>query len=816
MGKDSDRMTFGLLIGLINTGYQEGIVSGVVDFTKENDINLLCFETERLKSRDFWQTGKNILFDVVDRSNVDGLIIITTALQNDVGKDAFISFLSRYHSIPMVSIGEQIADCPSLITDNEKGLMDLFAHLVDVHSYKRLAYITGPVRNTESQIRFENYKKFLQSRNMPFDPDLVVEGDFTGVSGRQAAKALIEERKADFDVIVAANDLMALGAIEELTLHGLQVPGDTFVVGFDDVAESRDSSLTTVRQPLHEQGYLAALSLFKLLNDNYDLITSIPTELIIRESCGCYSQNVSSCAACMTTPVDMPLDEALADHEGEITAEIVDILTGISPGTDKLAKEWSEKSLLALAKSYKLSSADVFIKTWNRIIYEATIAGINVSVLQSMISSFRHNLLCYNAESKQRTFLEDQLHRARIMIEEAVHKEQASRKIITEIREEKLNVIGADLASAGNLEELLNVIHAEFPSLGIKSCYLSLFENPMDRSRLVLAYNNDNRADLDGDGVLFSTKELAPESLYPKDRRYNFVIHALYHQDKNLGFIMLEMGDDVQIVNTFVSLSAKISAALRHTMLIEELVLQSQNLESFNKKLEYSNQQLQDFAFVASHDLQEPLRKINFFGERLKRKYYSLLDNQGRDYLDRMQNAALRMQKLIEGLLDYSRVTTMAKPFITVDLSQVVQGVLSDLEVPIKKTGGRVSVESLPAINADPTQMRQLFQNLIGNALKFYKPNEPPVIRVYSSNDAPARCRTIIVEDNGIGIEAKDHEKIFGVFRKLHGKGRYEGSGIGLAICKKIVERHGGTIRVESRPGEGTRFIVDLSQENTY
>ena len=154
-------MTFGLLIGLINTGYQEGIVSGVVDFSKEKDINLLCFETERLKSRDFWQTGKNILFDVVDRSNVDGLIIITTALQNDVGKDAFISFLSRYHAIPMVSIGEKIAGCPSLITDNEKGLMDLFAHLVDVHSYKRLAYITGPVRNTESQIRLENYKKFF-------------------------------------------------------------------------------------------------------------------------------------------------------------------------------------------------------------------------------------------------------------------------------------------------------------------------------------------------------------------------------------------------------------------------------------------------------------------------------------------------------------------------------------------------------------------------------------------------------------------------------------------------------------------------------
>jgi signal transduction histidine kinase len=233
------------------------------------------------------------------------------------------------------------------------------------------------------------------------------------------------------------------------------------------------------------------------------------------------------------------------------------------------------------------------------------------------------------------------------------------------------------------------------------------------------------------------------------------------------------------------------------------------------------NQELQDFAHIASHDLQEPLRKVTTFGERLKSRYSDVLDDRGRDYLERMQNAARRMQGLINGLLMYSRVTTKAKPFVKVDLSEVVQGVLSDLEVRIQETGGTVEVGELPTLNADPLQMRQLFQNLISNALKFTKKGTSAMVKVYSqlikgSADRQGKKRAdhkyyqFTVQDNGIGFEEEHAERIFGVFQRLQGRTDYEGSGIGLSVCKKIVERHGGSIEAKSAPGEGSAFIIKV------
>lgn len=237
------------------------------------------------------------------------------------------------------------------------------------------------------------------------------------------------------------------------------------------------------------------------------------------------------------------------------------------------------------------------------------------------------------------------------------------------------------------------------------------------------------------------------------------------------------------------------------------------------EELQRSNDELAQFAYVSSHDLREPLRKIQTFSGRLQHLTSGRgLDEQARDYLLRMHGAATRMQALIDDLLDFSRVTTQAQPFARIDLNQVVQLALSDLEVAVEKAGGRVEVGHLPTLEADPRQMHQLFQNLIGNALKFHRPGVPAVVRVrgeiLGSADrvppSPERCE-IVVEDNGIGFEERYVDRIFAVFQRLHGRGEYEGTGIGLAICRKIVERHGGQITATSRPGEGSRFIVTLS-----
>jgi len=237
-----------------------------------------------------------------------------------------------------------------------------------------------------------------------------------------------------------------------------------------------------------------------------------------------------------------------------------------------------------------------------------------------------------------------------------------------------------------------------------------------------------------------------------------------------------------------------------------------QELQTFATALERSNGELQNFASVASHDLQEPLRKIIVFGDRLATKAGDALNAEGRDYLARMQASANRMQTLINDLMTFSRVSTRAQPFERVDLAVVARDVLCDLEVRIEQVGGHVEVGSLPIVAADPTQMRQLLQNLIGNALKFRKPDQPPRVKVSSApmNNDGAAMAQIAVEDNGIGFDEKYLDRIFAIFQRLHGRTTYEGSGIGLAVCRKIVERHGGTITARSRPGEGTTFIVTL------
>ena len=253
-------------------------------------------------------------------------------------------------------------------------------------------------------------------------------------------------------------------------------------------------------------------------------------------------------------------------------------------------------------------------------------------------------------------------------------------------------------------------------------------------------------------------------------------------------------------------LADQIAIGLAQAKMLEQETRQKQELAR-------SNEELQQFAFIASHDLQEPLRKIKTFGDRLKATYGDTLTEQARDYLDRMQNGVRRMQALIEDLLTLSRVTTRAQPFVSVNLTQVTQEVLSDLEVLVQQTKGSVEVGDLPTIKADPLQMRQLLQNLIGNALKFHRQQEPPIVKIYSQitngENGSELCR-IIVEDNGIGFDEKYIERIFNVFQRLHGRSEYEGTGIGLAICRKIAERHQGSITAKSQPRQGASFIVTL------
>jgi signal transduction histidine kinase len=262
--------------------------------------------------------------------------------------------------------------------------------------------------------------------------------------------------------------------------------------------------------------------------------------------------------------------------------------------------------------------------------------------------------------------------------------------------------------------------------------------------------------------------------------------------------------------------------AFANAELEEKVGVRTQALLQYSEELQRSNRELEEFAFVASHDLQEPLRKIRAFGDRLQQKFSAELGETGSDYVLRMQSASERMSALIDDLLSFSRVTTKQRPFVRVDLNEVMHRVMDDLDYSIEETNAQLHIDPLPIIDADASQIAQVFMNLIANSLKFHSLDARPIIAVTSEinvaspvvDDIRSWC-CLRFSDQGIGFEAQYAERVFSLFQRLHGRNEYSGTGIGLALCRKIIERHGGTITAQSEPREGAIFTIYLPMTQT-
>ncbi|TAK09029.1 MAG: PAS domain S-box protein [Candidatus Manganitrophaceae bacterium] len=283
-------------------------------------------------------------------------------------------------------------------------------------------------------------------------------------------------------------------------------------------------------------------------------------------------------------------------------------------------------------------------------------------------------------------------------------------------------------------------------------------------------------------------ENLEVEHLFPMIGRRTVLLHArqIYRDETGTGTLLLT---------------------------IEDISDRKQAQKELNRRatdLSRSNAELERFAYVASHDLQEPLRIIASYTQLLSRRYHDRLDADGREFMRYIVDGAVRMQQLINDLLSYSRVSTQGDAFQETDCETVLHRAVENLKVSIEETGATVTHDPLPMIPADGSQIGQLFQNLIGNAIKFHGA-APPQIHL-SAQERP-REWLFSIQDNGIGLDPEYKERIFILFQRLHGRGEYPGTGIGLAICRKIVERHGGIIWVESTPNQGATFYFTLAKK---
>jgi DNA-binding LacI/PurR family transcriptional regulator/anti-anti-sigma regulatory factor len=594
------RPTIGLLIGNVWSRaslHPTMVWTGVVDAARERDANLLCFAGGSLgvSPHAEFSSRRNVLYDRVTSDNVDGLVISSGLLGLYVSPGEIQDFCDRYHPLPMVSIALALEGIPSVLVDNTTGLRDAVSHLVEVHGHRRIAFIQGPEGHEEADARYRAYTEALAAHGLALSPDLVAPGGFDRPSGAAAVRLLLDERKLrpgrDFEAVVAASAAMALAALEVLQARGIQVPYDVALVGFDDVAEARAStpSLTTVRQPIHEQGKRAVDMLLALLaGEDVPERVTLPTEMVVRRSCGCHSQPVLQAAAEPPAGVKAPrgrsagktFQEALVTRREEVVAAMVQAVADSSAEvTSATTVEWAGQVLDGFAAAMGDGSAGMFLSALDRVLRQVAPAGATSSTgsgqgviaWQGALSALRRHVLPWLSDDEALSRAGDLWQQARLFIGEMGRQVQSYRELHAERQTELLQEIGQLLITTFDVGELMDLMARELPRLGIPSAFLSLYEGqdvPPQDSRLIMAYDENGRAELEGDGLRFSLPALAPGGTLPQERRYSTVVEALYFGDHHLGFALFEVGPRNAAI--YEELQGQISSALRGALLLEE------------------------------------------------------------------------------------------------------------------------------------------------------------------------------------------------------------------------------------------------------
>jgi signal transduction histidine kinase/DNA-binding LacI/PurR family transcriptional regulator len=807
------RPTIGLLSEVGGSSYHNALWMGFADAAPELDVNLICYVGGTIDA--VFTPQRNILYDLVGAERVDGLVICGT-IGNFITTEEFQSFVNRFRPLPMVGIA-QTPGLPGVTVDNHKGMRDIVAHFIEVHGYRRIAFICGPENNAEAALRYHAYVETLAEYNLPLDPDLVTPGDFTYLTGSEAIRLLLDERKAKFEAVVAANDWMAFGILKALADRGISVPDDVALGGFDDTLEAAATrpALTTVRQPIHKLGRASLEVLLKLLaGEQVPDQTALPTKLMVRQSCGCSEPVVARAAVEPLKRKGEALPEAIVAHREAILSEMVHEAGESAPSFP----EWAERLLDAFldeitststGTGVEPSSPGPFLLALDEVLRRAGAMIDQMDDWQEVLSVMRRHLLPYLTDAATLARVENLFSQGRVIVGKMAQWNWA-RQEVEKIRwGSALSYFGGDLTAAVETERILDIIGYNLPQLGFSTFYLSIYdgqEHPAKWSRLMLACNKGERIEVDADGWRFPTRYLIPDELCPRERQYTWAVVSLSFGEHQFGYLILEAG--LREGEVYGVLARQISGVLLGSLLLQEHRETEKTLARQAQELARSNAELEQFAYIASHDLQEPLRMVKSYLQLIERRYKGQLDKDTDDFINFAVDGAERMRVLINDLLEYSRVTTRGKPFAPTACAIILDHVLANLKIAIEESGAVVTHDELPTVMADETQLARLLQNLVGNAIKFRKRETRPEIHV--STEHSDGEWTFSVRDNGIGIAPEHFERIFMIFKRLHSQEEYEGTGIGLAVCKKIVERHEGRIWVESALDQGSTFYFTI------
>ena len=838
------RATLGLLVDWLEDGYQNSVLTGVADAARRADVNLICFAGGVLGSPHRHGVQRNAVHDLAGPENVDGLMIMSGALGNHIGAEALARYCDRYRPLPMCSIAVALPGIPSVLVDNATGMRAALLHLIEAHGCRRVAFVRGPAANAEAERRYRVYLDVLVERGLPFDPALVVVGDFQRRSGVEAIRLLVDERGAAFDAVAAASDAMALGVMDALRARGRRVPEEIAIVGFDDVEEARFATpaLTTVRQPLREQGELAVEIVLALRRGEpiAEQIT-LSTELVTRRSCGCSSRALELLAAA-------PRGDFLAAFAAQRADTLADLTRAARTSLANLDAGWAPRLLDAFTMELLGGPRGGFSAAVEEIVRAVIAAGADVGAWQEVLTTLRRRVLpCLAGDAELRAHAEDLWHELRLVIGEAAESAQAQNRLEVQSWARRLSETSKALVTSDGVVAMVEAVAEHFPRLSIPSAFLSLYEPagaPAETSRLLLAYDATRTAEPASTERLFASRELAPRGALPRGRRAAFVLEPLFFQEEQLGFVLLEMGPREGAV--YESLRDQISAALMATSLMQRIVEKERErerllldlekrageLERANRSIRENQEKLVTAEKLASlgrltasivHEMNSPLGAVRAalveVGTLVNEYQASAGDAEvtaedHRAIADEMRRAiaiaagaAQRAALFVRGIKSQTRDLGPHErlPFNVVTC---VREALVLLAHAFRK-GNCSAVFDPPSAHVEltgsPVRLGQVVTNLVENAIYASLGGGTVTVTLVQRDGA----LDLLVADSGSGIDPEILERIFEPMFTTKPFG--QGTGLGLSIVHDIVTSDfGGTVRVDSRPGLGTTFTVSF------
>jgi len=583
--RPNKRPTIGYLTSSLSDDNVQASWFGAEDATLRQGCNLICFVGGLVRDPRGFQAQNNVLYDLVNAEILDGLVSRASLIGTYLNRDELVRFHRRYSSLPMVSVGTELEGVPYVFVDGYQGMYAMVTHLIQVHGYRRLAFIRGPEHAVPSRRRYNAYLDALKEHGIPVDEELITPpGLLEKSAGVEAVRLLLDERRlqprVNLDAIIAAQDQIALGAIEELQARGIRIPQDVAVTGYTDIKEGRVTApaLTSVAVPYQEQEWQAIeILLAQLRGESVPEKTALLPRLVVRQSCGCLDPMLVGAAVEMPRQpeANIPFHVAFAAQREQIIADVAQTVKAYSAN---LETGWVPRLIDSFITDWNGKSSGAFLSVLDESLRAELAAGKDVAGWQAAISTLRrHAISCIGPGDLLRA--ENLWGQARVLIGQAAQRAQALQTILVEQQVEALRQVSSVLASTLRIPELTDALARELPRLGIPSVYLSLYENPLEPakwSRLILAYNETGRIALEPEGQRFPSRQLVPQGMLPQGRRYSFVVEPLYFQKQQLGFILFEVGPRDGAL--YESLRGQISSALQGNLLMQQVQERSAEL----------------------------------------------------------------------------------------------------------------------------------------------------------------------------------------------------------------------------------------------